>query len=188
MNLSNFDTSKVEDMQKMFSGCGNLEELDLSHFNTSNVTDTHRMFNECKNLEKLDLSNFDTSKVERMSRMFSECEKLKELDLSNFDTSNVMYELDDPFPDFDDPVPTTKNLDILKMFYNTYNLTRKGLKTLDKCILSQFKEEKNGKNEKSQTYANVNPKNLKLKDSKTKEGKENEHSLLDKIDNDDIPF
>ena len=83
------DTSSVETMESMFSGCWSLQELDLSSFDTSSVTDMSNMFGYCESLSRIDLSSFDTSKVESMFNMFSDCEALTRLDLSSFDTSSV---------------------------------------------------------------------------------------------------
>ena len=43
LNLSNFNTSNVVDMESMFSNCGSLTSLDLSNFKTSNVVDMRYM-------------------------------------------------------------------------------------------------------------------------------------------------
>ena len=89
IDLSNFDTSNVKNMQLMFQGCKNLTTLDLSNFDTSNVTLMTHMFKGNNNLTSLDLSGFDTSNVKKMNQMFHGCSSLKELDLSNFDTGKV---------------------------------------------------------------------------------------------------
>ena len=54
----------------MFSDCLELENLDLSNFNTLNVTNMQGMFNECNELKYLDLSNFNTSNVSNFKQMF----------------------------------------------------------------------------------------------------------------------
>ena len=46
-------------MKAMFQNCQDLEELDLSNFNTSKVSDMESMFNQCIQLKKLDLSKFN---------------------------------------------------------------------------------------------------------------------------------
>ena len=74
--LSNFDTSKVENMDNMFGKCSSLTQLDLSNFNTSNVTNMSYMFNNCSKLTSLDLSNFNTSNVTDMGWMFYFCTNL----------------------------------------------------------------------------------------------------------------
>ena len=89
LDLSNFDTSKVENMSHMFNGMRNLTTLNLSNFNTSNVTNMGGMFFNMTNLTTLNLSNFDTSKVTNMGSMFYGISNLTALNLSNFNTSQV---------------------------------------------------------------------------------------------------
>ena len=89
LNLSQFNTSMVTKMMNMFSGCSGLTNLDLSNFDTSMVNDMMGMFSGCSGLTNLDLSNFDTSMVTKMMNMFAGCSGLTNLDLSNFDTSKV---------------------------------------------------------------------------------------------------
>ena len=89
INLSNFDTSKVTNMQSMFYGMSNLTTLNLSNFDTSNVTSMSSMFSSMRSLTSLNLSSFDTSKVTYMNSMFYGISNLTTLDLSNFDTSKV---------------------------------------------------------------------------------------------------
>ena len=90
IDLSNFDTFAVMNMESMFNGCSSLTSLDLSSsFNTSKVTDMSFMFSYCSSLTSLDLSSFNTSAVTDMRGMFYECSKLPSIDLSNFNTSKV---------------------------------------------------------------------------------------------------
>ena len=89
LNLSNFDTSKVTNMQYMFSVMYNLTTLNLSNFDTSKVEDMENMFYYASSLTSLNLSNFDTSKVTDMSCMFASMRSLTSLNLSSFDTSKV---------------------------------------------------------------------------------------------------
>ena len=86
---NNFNTSKVTDMNGMFSSCKSLTILDLSNFNTSKVTNMNYMFEECSSLTSLDLSSFNTSKVTNIQKMFYNCKSLATLDLSSFNTSKV---------------------------------------------------------------------------------------------------
>ena len=86
---NNFDTSKVTDMHSMFNWCTSLTNLNLSVFNTSNVANMNNMFNHCTSLANLNISTFNTSKVTDMNSMFNECNSLVNLDLSSFNTSNV---------------------------------------------------------------------------------------------------
>ena len=89
LDLSNFNTTNVTNMNSMFNKCLALTSLDLSNFNTTNVTNMSNMFRGCVALTSLDLSNFNTSNVTNMSNMFNGCLALTSLDLSNFNTSNV---------------------------------------------------------------------------------------------------
>ena len=57
-------------------------ELNLKNFKTRNVTNMEKMFMECKSLRKLNLSSFNTKKVGNMLCMFDECSSLNELDIS----------------------------------------------------------------------------------------------------------
>ena len=76
-------------MYCMFTNCSSLTSLDLSNFNTSNVTDINGMFYNCGALTDLNLSSFNTSNVTNMSYMFDNCSSLTHLDISNFDFTNV---------------------------------------------------------------------------------------------------
>lgn len=89
LDLSNFDTSKVNSMISAFASCYNLQSLDLSSIDTSMVTDMTAMFNFSISLTSVDLSGLNTSRVTSMYGMFSTCHALSVLDLSSFDTSNV---------------------------------------------------------------------------------------------------
>ena len=62
----------------MFCGCLSLKELDLSNFNTNNVTNMNSMLRDCSLLKDLNLSNFNFNNVNNMNYMFSGCSiKLK---------------------------------------------------------------------------------------------------------------
>lgn len=89
LDLSNWDTSQVTTMSSMFQNCSSLISIDLSHLDTSKVTDMRNMFGSCK-FTSLDLSGWNTSNVTDMNNMFQYCEKLVTLDLSGWDTSKVI--------------------------------------------------------------------------------------------------
>ena len=86
LDLSNFDTSKVNNMLGMFWS-SQATTLDISNFDTSNVTSMGSMFH-ISQATILDVSGFNTSKVTNMYNMF-DSSKAVTLDLSSFDTSNV---------------------------------------------------------------------------------------------------
>ena len=90
--LKDVDTSKVEAMNAMFSGCAKLRSLDLSDLDTGNVTSYHDMFSGCTALEYLDVSGFDlTDTKNQMDRMFSGLVSLRKIDLTGFKTSGVTH-------------------------------------------------------------------------------------------------
>ena len=89
LNLSNFNTRNTTNMNNMFSECSSLINLNLSNFNTQNVTDMSYMFYKCSSLTNLNLSNFNTKNVTNMNYMFFKCSSLTNIDLSNFNTKNV---------------------------------------------------------------------------------------------------
>ena len=89
IDLSQFDSSKVEIMTGMFEDCSSLTSLDLSKLNTSKVTNMYYMFRNCLSLSSINLSNIDTSNVYDMGDLFKNCFSLTSLDLSTFNTSNA---------------------------------------------------------------------------------------------------
>ena len=113
-DFSNFNSSKIINLENFFFQCSSLQKLDLSTFkcnnlknmcgmlgncstlneiilpgNTENVDDMSFLFMNCSSLEKIDFSNFKTKNVTKMTGMFEKCSKIKKLDLSSFNTENV---------------------------------------------------------------------------------------------------
>ena len=137
LNLSNFNTAKVQDMSYMFSSCSSLTSLDLSNFNTANVTNMSWMFAGCSGLTSLDLSNFNTDKVQDMSYMFFYCSGLTSLDLSNFNTDNVtnmsaMFSYCSDLTSLDLSNFKTDNVaDMSAMFYDCSGLTSLNLSSFN---------------------------------------------------------
>lgn len=75
------DTADDRDMGGMFMGCRSLTELDLSGFNTEKVQNMALMLEGCEALTTVNVSGFDTSGVTVMRGMFQECRSLKNLKL-----------------------------------------------------------------------------------------------------------
>ena len=136
IDLSSFDTSKVTNMGRMFSGMSNLIALDLSNFDTSQVTDMRYMFSGMSNFIALDLSNFDTSMVTNMNAMFAGISKLTTLNLSSFDTSKVM--------------------DMGRMFSGMSNLTALDLSNFDTSYVTDMRSMFSGMS----NLATLNPSNF----------------------------
>ena len=67
--IENLNTENVTNMRGMFFNCPNLSSLDLTNFSTGNVTDMNAMFGYCQ-LSSLDLTSFNTANVTNMYLMF----------------------------------------------------------------------------------------------------------------------
>jgi surface protein len=86
-------------MASIFEGCSSLESIDLSMFDTSKVENMNSMFKDCSSLKSLDLSKFDTSLVTKMDEIFYNCYSLSILDISNFNmiqtesANNIFYNI-----------------------------------------------------------------------------------------------
>ena len=78
IDISNFDTSKVIDMDNLFYNCAALKDINFG-FSTSKVIYMNRMFEGCAQLTSLDIKDFDTSKVLSIQHMFYGCSSLKDL-------------------------------------------------------------------------------------------------------------
>lgn len=87
--IENWNTSSATNMNAMFHNCAE-EELDLSGFDTSKVQFFSQMFENSPNLKRIKgLDKWDTSKAIGFDEMFGRCYKLEELDLSSFNTSKA---------------------------------------------------------------------------------------------------
>ena len=72
--IKNLNTSEVYDMRSMFVSCSSLTTLDLSGFDTQKVNYMDYMFSECGNLVTIYVSdNFSTAKVSQSTSMFYNC-------------------------------------------------------------------------------------------------------------------
>ncbi len=121
-----------ESSVQMFSSFSKLKEIDMTQFNTSKVTDMDRMFATCSSLTYLDLRTFDTSSVNNMTSMFNGCSSLTKLDLGTFDTRSSWLRLNNMFRDctslktiyVSDLFDATNigNSDSANMFFNATNL------------------------------------------------------------------
>lgn len=88
IDLSNFNTINVTNMQHMFSNMNQIKEIDLSNLNLKNVTNMVQMFSTTS-VEKINFSSAIIQNIENMSGMFLGAYNLKELDISSFDFSNI---------------------------------------------------------------------------------------------------
>jgi len=89
IDLSHFDSSKLEDMRELFADCVNLVNINLHGIKTTHISDMSGLFSLCESLSILDFTNIDTSNVVDMCDMFHGCKSIKRLFLDNFNTHNV---------------------------------------------------------------------------------------------------
>lgn len=89
LTLNGISTSKATTMENMFQRMYRLEQVNTSALDTSNVTSMKSMFRSCGSLTSLDLSNFKTTKVNNMTTMFDACTKLENLNIEGFDTPQL---------------------------------------------------------------------------------------------------
>jgi len=138
LDIGNWDTSNVTNMEAMFSRTTGLTTLDLSNFNTSNVTNMYAMFSNSSNLINLNLSNFDTSKVTEgnLFSMFYSTKNLTELTLggeTKLDSS--MYLSDNP-DKFETTVWENKNSP-----YNQFNNSNEFMLNYDGSLPGTYTRE-----------------------------------------------
>lgn len=87
--LTNLDVSNVTSLSNAFKDCTNLKSLDITGWNTSKVEAMAATFDNCSSLEEIKgLEDIDTSNVTTMRFLFNH-NVLKSLDLSKWNTSNV---------------------------------------------------------------------------------------------------
>ena len=90
LDVSNFDTSNVNDMSRMFAYLENIEDLDLSNFKVKNVKNMEYMFIGMTKIRNLNLDWENESDVSNTRGMFSGLKSIKLLNLPNLDTRNVV--------------------------------------------------------------------------------------------------
>ena len=93
IDVTGWNTSKVESMGYMFGLLNNLKEISgIEDFHTENVERMSYMFLECKKLKKINLSNWNIKKVTSLSGMFKDCQRLTEIiGLENLKTDVLLY-------------------------------------------------------------------------------------------------
>ena len=89
-DISRWDLSQVEDISYIFYECIALTTIDVSQWNTSSVTNMQGMFSYCRNLYDIQgLESWNTSSVANMKGMFHYCISLTTLNVTGWNVSNV---------------------------------------------------------------------------------------------------
>ena len=115
LNLSGWNTSKLENMSGMFLGSG-IENVIVSTWGTPVLKYADNAFKNCKNLKQLDLSGWNTSAMQTMSGFLKDSNKLDTLILGeNFQFKGNESGL--PYPDWEHIETGTKVADL----WNNYD-------------------------------------------------------------------
>ena len=102
LDLKNFDTQNVTNMEDMFYNCSDLTSLDLKNFDTQNVTNMTGMFFECKNLTSLDMRKWSFNETVNTISMFSGITGINsniKITISSEEIKNKLKEIYDKFND-----------------------------------------------------------------------------------------
>jgi surface protein len=95
--IGKLDVSAATNMDGMFWGTGNLQEIDVSDWRFNSLLKSAPQFYGCSNLTKLDVSKWNTENIENFSSAFTNIGSAYygdvnvnlELDVSNFDMKNA---------------------------------------------------------------------------------------------------
>ena len=89
VNFFNKQLDKIREAENIFNGCENLVEIEnLDKINISNVRKANNMFKNCKSIININLSNIYLENAENAKDIFYGCDKLEILDISNFKEIN----------------------------------------------------------------------------------------------------
>lgn len=103
--LTTWDITGLERLSSLFFNCKSLEEINISNWNTSKITDMENTFGLCSNLKKIH-GVIDLSSIENYDSMFASCNNLTDVKLKNvpadFDFGRAgltpgQYQIVDPF-------------------------------------------------------------------------------------------
>ena len=89
IDVSNWHTGKLENIQEMFVHCESVKRLEPRYFDVSSCKYLAQCFDHCIKLEYCDVGNWDAKQLRSLYNMWYVCCSLEELDLSGFDTSNI---------------------------------------------------------------------------------------------------
>ena len=79
IDLTEFDTSNIDDMTGMFCMCRSLKEVLWGALSTDKVKSMQEMFFKCSSIESINLGGFSFQSVEDMNSMFNCCTSLRDL-------------------------------------------------------------------------------------------------------------
>ena len=89
IDLSNFDSSKVTQIDYLFCGCIMLEEINFTNFTTAGVQNLSYVFHNCRLIKEVNLSNFKINNPKVLNCLFKYCYALEIIDFGGANYSNV---------------------------------------------------------------------------------------------------
>ena len=111
----------------MFNGCSSLVSLDLSNFITTNVQYMNKMFKDCIKLESLYFNKITSESLGTMHRMFYNCSSLKYLNIFSLieDIQSITEILEGTPDDLQLCIEDENNIpNIFDIIYNKTDTTR----------------------------------------------------------------
>lgn len=96
VNLEGWTMESATNTDDMFCCCGDLRYVDTSQWDLSWVRSANSMFAQCESLQELDTSGWKLSLLNSADEMFLNCESLNKLDFRNSTFRNV-YNADSMF-------------------------------------------------------------------------------------------
>ena len=83
--------SSITDCQKAFANAINLQSVDLTEFDSSNVINMDYMFYKCSKIKTLNLTGlFDVSNVTNFGNFFDGCSALTDLNITTWQTTEAI--------------------------------------------------------------------------------------------------
>ena len=89
INLSNFDTSEVTTMEKMFYNCIKLIEFNLKYNNLSNLNSMNGIFDNCITLSNISFENIEFIELTSINNIFTELPNLSNIYLSDLNFTRL---------------------------------------------------------------------------------------------------
>ena len=89
IGFENLDFTKLVNMYKSFADCQKLTQINFKNIPLRNITNMQQTFERCYLLTELDLSMFTGENVINITYLFSDCTSLMNINLSNFEFTNI---------------------------------------------------------------------------------------------------
>ena len=90
INISNFDVSKVTEMQYLFNNCSKLKYLNLPNFSPINITSIESAFREFKSLIYINLNSFEINDKTNINNVFKNFAKNAQYCINDVKLKNIM--------------------------------------------------------------------------------------------------